>query len=294
LTGPNRSVYCGYMVNTKHYASTQQNLQSFYKQEFTENVPEGASLIPLTQGLFALVDQDKFDELNTYSWSVSADHNTVYAVRGEKKEDGTHSTIRMHRQLMGIPTGDRTIIDHINGNGLDNRLSNLRKVTASENQLNRAKKKKSKKTTKFIGVVFRLTENSWLARIHVNNKFRKIGYFDNDVMAARAYDREVIKTFGPNAETNESLGLYGTALQDSVALKAITNTQSQVDVLREKIYELEDSKKKELDRLNGLIQLSNQINEDLKNQLVDALSRVKLLEDTLRTTESELKQLKSE
>jgi dTMP kinase len=82
--------------------------------------------IELTQGKVALVDDDDFEELNQFKWHVKKDHNRAfYAARVTPRPN--RRLIFMHRQILkDIPEGME--VDHVNGNGLDNRRSNLLKM----------------------------------------------------------------------------------------------------------------------------------------------------------------------
>lgn len=88
--------------------------------------------ILLTQGKFALVDDADFEWINQWKWSLL---QGKYAHRNL----GNGKWLRMHRLIVNTPTGMST--DHINGNGLDNRRSNLRICTQQQNTLNSVKKK---------------------------------------------------------------------------------------------------------------------------------------------------------
>ena len=81
---------------------------------------------------FALVDDELFDKLNKYHLSIS---KNGYAQRRVKIGDKI-SIIPMHRQIMNLTFGDKQYVDHINGNRLDNRKSNLRFCTRTENNHN--------------------------------------------------------------------------------------------------------------------------------------------------------------
>jgi len=87
-----------------------------------------------------LVDAEDYEELLTFNWFISTDstRRTAYAVRNLTRthDNKVCGTEKMHRRLMGV-TDPEIHIDHINGNGLDNRKQNLRIVTRSQNQLNR-------------------------------------------------------------------------------------------------------------------------------------------------------------
>ena len=88
--------------------------------------------IPLTQGQFAIVDDDDFDFINQWKWFAYYDKDTdsYYAVRsiGPKR-------ILMHREIMKTPKG--LLVDHINHNTLDNRKKELRNVTSQQSAMNR-------------------------------------------------------------------------------------------------------------------------------------------------------------
>ena len=90
-------------------------------------------LIPLTQGQTATVDDEDYEELMLSKWSIhpSLYGGVIYCKRGDsfKKRN-----VLMHQQLITIPPGMHT--DHINGNGLDNRRTNLRVVSPRENARN--------------------------------------------------------------------------------------------------------------------------------------------------------------
>lgn len=93
---------------------------------------------------FALVDDELYDELNKYHWSISTNG---YAQRRVKIGNRT-SIIHMHRQIMELTFGDSICVDHINGNRLDNRKSNLRICSRTENNHNMRISKRNKSGAK--------------------------------------------------------------------------------------------------------------------------------------------------
>lgn len=94
-------------------------------------------------------------------------------------------------------------IDHIDNNPRNNKLENLRSASYSENLRNT--RKTSKALSKFKGVTFCKKDKKWIARIKLIDKRITLGYFNNEVDAAKAYDDAAKKYFGAFAKTNEEL-----------------------------------------------------------------------------------------
>ena len=153
--------------------------------------------IPLTQGNFALVDDEDFDWLNQWHWHAHSQKGRFYAARNK----GTHpftTLIRMHRQIMNAP--GNLHVDHINGNTLDNRRENLRLCTRSENGRNQ--RKRSDNTTGYKGVVLTKSGMKYYAKIVVHQQMIYLGCYATAEEAARAYDEAAKKYHGPFARTN--------------------------------------------------------------------------------------------
>ena len=156
--------------------------------------------IPLTRGMFAIVDPDDYEHLSKFNWHVVDGKETYYAVRiGRKNEKRKGKNIWMHRTILNL--NDDQICDHKNHNGLDNRRANLRPVTHSQNMQNRPKRK-TKCHSKYKGVSFRKRQNKWVADIQVNSKPKFLGYYDNEIDAARVYYRATKKYHGQYATLN--------------------------------------------------------------------------------------------
>jgi len=132
--------------------------------------------IPLTQGKVAIVDDEDFDNLIKYKWFL----DNGYA-RG--RVNGKY--IFMHRFIMKTKRGE--IYDHINRNKLDNRKSNMRKCTYSQNAVN-AKYNFHNKVSKYRGVCWSKEMSLWKASIRVNTKAIHLGFFENEIDAAKIYD----------------------------------------------------------------------------------------------------------
>lgn len=145
-----------------------------------------------SKGKSAIVDDADYEDIASYRWVVNY---YGYAVRSAHKDAGYGATKLMHRHVMN-PTKDQ-LIDHINGNRLDNRRSNLRIATYSENQRNRGKQNNN--TSGFKGVVL-LKDHSrrkkWAAQIKANGKQIRIGYYHTPEEASQEYIEASNKHYG--------------------------------------------------------------------------------------------------
>jgi hypothetical protein len=106
----------------------------------------------------------------------------------------------MHREVIRLP--GHLVVDHINHNGLDNRKANLRPATRAQNNYNRLAIKRKGATSKYKGVAWKKDKNKWRARLHFNGKLMFLGYFDNQIDAAKAYDKAAKECYGPFACLN--------------------------------------------------------------------------------------------
>lgn len=147
--------------------------------------------IQLTQGKIALVDDEDFDLINSFHWRYAIINGKTYAQQIKCPSPQQ----LMHRLILGAIPGQ--FVDHINGNGLDNRRSNLRFCTHMENMRNRKKSKNG--TSQYKGVY--LEHGKWRARIMAG--FRKsLGLFTNEKEAAMAYDIAAKSLHGHFARLN--------------------------------------------------------------------------------------------
>lgn len=111
-------------------------------------------------------------------------------------------TQKFHRILLNAPIG--LDVDHLDGNTLNNQKKNLRICTRVQNLQNTGKYNRKKGTTSsFKGVSWRSDSNNWRARIKVGTTFKGLGSFNNEVEAAKAYNKAALTYFGEFARLNE-------------------------------------------------------------------------------------------
>lgn len=141
---------------------------------------------------YALIDDDKFELVSELKWFCD---NYGYAV------STSHGYIKMHRLITGF---SKKQVDHINGNRLDNRLSNLRLCTLKENVRNTPIRKDS--YSGFKDVTKRSDSKGrnkiWKARINPDGKTIELGLFYSAIEAAVAYNKAAKKYFGKFAYLN--------------------------------------------------------------------------------------------
>ena len=160
--------------------------------------------IKLTQNEFALVDNNVYEKLNRYKWCVHKRRGIFYASRGvtTTKYAGIKG-IHMHRVIMGV-IDPKLFVDHINGDGLDNRKKNLRICTNAENARNAKAKTRNRSGYKGVSL-HRINKDgmqTWRSRICMDGKDISLGVYRSKREAARAYNTAAIKMFGRFAKVN--------------------------------------------------------------------------------------------
>lgn len=150
--------------------------------------------IALGNGLFAVVDECDAELVAGHPWRVLRAPRTNYAMF---KKDGK---VMLLHQLLLPGSG---IVDHADGDGLNNRRSNIRPATHAQNMRNsRARGGKSQ----FKGV-FATPRGKWRTCIRHDGETLHLGTYDSEEVAARQYDRAARLLFKEFAKTNEALGL---------------------------------------------------------------------------------------
>ncbi len=140
--------------------------------------------IELSRGYKAIVDDEDYERLSQWRWNISTCNGGVYATRWERESGSKRrQLIRMHVEIMNPPAG--MLVDHINGNTLDNRRCNLRACTKGQNQMNM--RRNSRNTSGYRGVHWNKKNKKWTAMIRVANKKHYLGLFESVEAAATAY-----------------------------------------------------------------------------------------------------------
>jgi hypothetical protein len=144
--------------------------------------------IPLTRGFVALIDEEDHERVASRKWQASVrKHGAVYVT------DSSRSYL--HTFLTGWD-----YVDHINGNGLDNRRANLRPATGSQNAYNKGPL--SNNTSGFKGVSLHGASGRWVAKIYAEKVAYNLGYYGSPADAARAYDAAANELHGEFARLN--------------------------------------------------------------------------------------------
>jgi hypothetical protein len=146
----------------------------------------------LTKGFVTLVSPEDTHFLQDRAWTAIDSKQKTRPVYARS------TYLRLHREIMKAPK--KLVVDHWNGNGVDNRRPNLRISTVKQNSQNSRGHRDS--SSKFKGVCWVTNMEIWLSQICIDDIRTIIGYFDDEVEAAKAYDAAALKLFGPYARLN--------------------------------------------------------------------------------------------
>lgn len=167
-----------------------------------------ATFMPLTGGMYTLVDNDTYERYKDSSarWVAhKSPHDTFYARRTRvKRINGKKRNTNelLHRLILGLQKGDGLQVDHINGNPLDNRRANLRVCSSKENSRNKTKQVGAY-SSKYKGVSYHKRNKKWGASIRCDGTIKFLGLFESEADAARAYNAAALNLHGDFAKLNE-------------------------------------------------------------------------------------------
>ena len=152
-----------------------------------------------------IIDDEDWNKIKDYKWYVNAikgkSKNSFYVKASDlktKEKFKKRKTVILHRLIMDAPKDK--VVDHINHNELDNRKVNLRICSKADNSRNRSKVKNS--TSKYLGVNLGKGLKKYRVAIRKNYKPIHIGYFKNEIDAAKAYDEKAKELHGEYANLN--------------------------------------------------------------------------------------------
>ncbi len=155
--------------------------------------------IYLGEGEWTNVESPDYYRIRDFRWHLEGKNGKFYVVRTTKVGNRWTKKAAMHREIMNAPQG--VLVDHRNGDSLDNRRGNLRFATPAENVRNRSKTR-SKTSSKYIGVYRDKERNKWASHLKHKGKMIWLGRYDREIDAAKAYDKAAKKYFGEFARLN--------------------------------------------------------------------------------------------
>ena len=155
--------------------------------------------IPLTQGQVAMIDDEDFDLVIKYTWCAqwSPCTKSFYASTKIRKPDGKRTTLMMHRLIMGAKKGQQ--VDHIHHLTMDNRKSELRLCTGSQNLCNTVKY--SNNTSGYKGVSWHKQRQKWRPDIMLSGKQKFLSLYATPEAAHQAYCKAALELHGDFART---------------------------------------------------------------------------------------------
>lgn len=154
-------------------------------------VPENGKLIWRARTVEQCIDQRSCNVFNSqFANQIAGTIRSKEGIDYNEVQISPYGKFGAHRIIWKMHYGVEPppIIDHIDGNGLNNRIDNLREATIYQNGWN--SKRSARNKSGFKGVSFNTEKNKWRAAIHVQGKTRLIGYFSTPEEAGEAYKKE--------------------------------------------------------------------------------------------------------
>jgi hypothetical protein len=156
--------------------------------------------LALSRGYWSWIDEADYPRLSRFNWHINDKKNGPSCKSGLYAQTSVagYGKLSLHTLIMDTPPG--MVVDHINGDGLDNRRDNLRIVTPEQNHLNKSKRKYA--SSKFKGVHWDSTRGGWLVKIKRQGAETYLGFFDSETEAALAYNEGAKMIHGEYARLN--------------------------------------------------------------------------------------------
>lgn len=156
--------------------------------------------VPLTQGTFALVDDKDYERVMKHKWRFGGGNGHPAAVR-TARINGRRTTVLLSHYILATRF---PVIDHADGDPMNNQRCNLRPCTRLQNAKNR---KIQKHSSRYKGVSYFKATGKWQCSIGINGGKKHLGFFDDEREAAYAYDISAIHFYGRFARTNQQMGV---------------------------------------------------------------------------------------
>jgi len=163
------------------------------RRKRAKSPPDEVRYIALTQDRFSTVDAPDYAHLARHRWFAVRREGRYYARRNAKGGAGVY----MHREIMRPPK--KMVVDHRDNNGMSNCQINLRVCTQQQNSYN---SRPHGSTSRYKGVSYLADLDVWQAALCTEYKTWPIGTYDDEIEAARAYDRAAYRRFGEFAWLN--------------------------------------------------------------------------------------------
>lgn len=159
----------------------------------------------LASGKVLIIDSSDYDKVSKYAWHSKKSRSTYYAVHKSYTSSGS-LVIPMHRYILDAPKG--SIIDHKNGNGLDNRRANLRFVTRQYNRANSLENKNKLDSLPKGVYKSKSKRNPYRAVLRTNGKNYHLGYYPTISEAHIAYKTKASEVFRGYTYDDSRVDIY--------------------------------------------------------------------------------------
>lgn len=159
--------------------------------------------IRISSGHYAIVDDIDYPLVSKYTWTLSKSGNRLYAITTKRRTPIKYSkrdTIYLHRLIMNV-SGWHNCVDHINGDGLDCRRSNIRLCTRGQNAMNL--KIRVDNSSGYKGVYFNQQRKKYAAQIQIDKKTKFLGLFHTKEEAAEKYNEYALMYYGEFSSINK-------------------------------------------------------------------------------------------